>query len=842
MTGHPGGAPTPLARAFATWTVRHGRALWVVAILLAIPATMRTVVMYTHLRSEIEELLPREAPSVLAIDELRARMPGLQFLGVVVDTGTAGNIAAGDRLIDDLAERVRAYPPGLVRSVRTGKAAERRFLEDNAPLYVDLKDLETIRARIEARRDYDVARQTGAALEDDAPPPSLAFDDLKEKYDATLQSRTGKLTGDRFSNAELHTTLLLIEAGGFSTGDAHKALLHRVVDDLASLGGPDRYAPGMRIGFSGDVAISVEEVSALVSDLSVSSVLVVFAVIFVIVVYYRWWRSVVVLVVPLLLATVYSFAIASLPPFGITELNSNTAFLGSIIVGNGINFGIILLARYAEERRRGAGVEPSLITAVWSARTGTLSAALAAGVSYAALVITEFRGFRQFGFIGGIGMLMSWIVAFVLMPPLVAWLDHSPATAPGPKGPGIVARAVPWITRFAAPITVVAGLLTAGAAWTVHGWNSSRLEYDFSKLRRADTWTKGEGYWGRKMDGLLGQYLTPTVLLSDDPAQARAIALVARERIKERPLSDMVSSVRSADDVLPRDQPAKIAVANAIREDLTPKVRSALQPEAAREVDLLLGRPDLRPLTLGNLPPTFTQAMLERDGTFGRTVLIYPRPNHALWEGPPLVAFVAALRSLAATPSPGKRRDARVAGSLALSSDILSSIERDGPRASIAAFVGVVAVVVLLFRGHRTTLFVAGSLVVGVLYLFAAAILFGIKINFANFIAFPITFGIGVDYSVNIMSRYVQDSGGSTEAADAGAAVRSTGGAVALCSLTTIIGYSSLLIAQNRALYLFGLLAVLGEVCCLSTAIVTLPAVLTVLRRRATAARTPVRS
>ncbi|MGH7437494.1 MAG: hypothetical protein ACRENE_17595, partial [Polyangiaceae bacterium] len=55
--------------------------------------------------------------------------------------------------------------------------------------------------------------------------------------------------------------------------------------------------------------------------------------------------------------------------------------------------------------------------------------------------------------------------------------------------------------------------------------------------------------------------------------------------------------------------------------------------------------------------------------------------------------------------------------------------------------------------------------------------------------------------------------------------VRTTGGAVVLCSATTIIGYSSLLFAENRALFLFGLMAVLGEVACLTTAVVVLPAV-----------------
>jgi predicted RND superfamily exporter protein len=101
----------------------------------------------------------------------------------------------------------------------------------------------------------------------------------------------------------------------------------------------------------------------------------------------------------------------------------------------------------------------------------------------------------------------------------------------------------------------------------------------------------------------------------------------------------------------------------------------------------------------------------------------------------------------------------------------------------------------------------------------------GIKINFVNFIAFPITFGIGVDYAVNVMARYLRDG-----SKDIVAAVRGTGGAVGLCSLTTVIGYSSLLVAQNVGLFLFGLLAVFGEICCLTTAVVVLPAVLMLVR------------
>jgi len=57
-------------------------------------------------------------------------------------------------------------------------------------------------------------------------------------------------------------------------------------------------------------------------------------------------------------------------------------------------------------------------------------------------------------------------------------------------------------------------------------------------------------------------------------------------------------------------------------------------------------------------------------------------------------------------------------------------------------------------------------------------------------------------------------------------AVISTGAAVALCSWTTIVGYGSLLAASNQALNGFGLMAIIGEVVCVSAAIIALPAAL----------------
>jgi predicted RND superfamily exporter protein len=102
-----------------------------------------------------------------------------------------------------------------------------------------------------------------------------------------------------------------------------------------------------------------------------------------------------------------------------------------------------------------------------------------------------------------------------------------------------------------------------------------------------------------------------------------------------------------------------------------------------------------------------------------------------------------------------------------------------------------------------------------------------VKLNFMNFSALPITFGIGVDYAVNVVQRYRADGG-----RDVIRALRTTGGAVVLCSLTTILGYLALLGSANRAIRSLGLIAVVGEVSCLLAAVTVLPALWLLVERR----------
>jgi predicted RND superfamily exporter protein len=96
----------------------------------------------------------------------------------------------------------------------------------------------------------------------------------------------------------------------------------------------------------------------------------------------------------------------------------------------------------------------------------------------------------------------------------------------------------------------------------------------------------------------------------------------------------------------------------------------------------------------------------------------------------------------------------------------------------------------------------------------------GVKINMLSFAAMPITIGVGADYVVNLL--------GAMDALklDARRACARMGGAIFLCSATTIIGYASLVVAESGALRTFGWAAVLGEIMAVTTVLLVLPVVL----------------
>jgi predicted RND superfamily exporter protein len=367
------------------------------------------------------------------------------------------------------------------------------------------------------------------------------------------------------------------------------------------------------------------------------------------------------------------------------------------------------------------------------------------------------------------------------------------------------------------PVVVTAAV--AGASvYAAYVFAQDPIQYDFRKLGSRSGESRGAGYWDKHVDAVLQSYQTPTVVLTDSAEQATAVAASMEQEKDHQGADGTIESVVTLQQFLPADQPRKLELLREIFGWLDKRPRAELPPEVRR----LRENTKLEPVTLRDVPERLTRAFVEKDGRRGRVVLVYPTLGTDAANGRAQMAHTRAVREAAYKVDP----KAEVAGQIVLTTDIVQAITNDGFLTAMLSFFAVGLLTVLVMRSLRDAAWVIGSLTLGVLWGAGAMVLLGLKLNFVNFAVLPITFGIGVDYAVNLYQRYRQT--GSVEEA-----LATSGGAVALCSLTTIIGYATLVTADNQAIQSFGLTAVIGEITCLSAALFALPAVLSLRDRRA---------
>ena len=157
-------------------------------------------------------------------------------------------------------------------------------------------------------------------------------------------------------------------------------------------------------------------------------------------------------------------------------------------------------------------------------------------------------------------------------------------------------------------------------------------------------------------------------------------------------------------------------------------------------------------------------------------------------------------------------------------------------RAGFYAFLVIVLVLVVDFRSPGNTLIALTPLVMGVILSLGVMGLFGLPLNPANMIAFPLVLGVGVDNGVHVLHDYRSRPRGRSYAL--GPAV---GRGVLVAALTTILGFATLLTARHRGMESLGLALTLGVTFCMVAALVWLPAVLRLLddRERRAAAGEP---
>ncbi|MBP7125631.1 MMPL family transporter [Myxococcota bacterium] len=762
-----------------------------------------------NLRSDFIELLPTDSPSVRNLERLKTQVASYSTLVVAME---CPDLEASKRLADDLARRLRTWPRDRIWAVDDNIREIREFYSRNRYLYADLEDLVDFRDRLKKRIQEETEAQAFESLDDEpAPRTDLGIEALKAKYDRKVREQDRYPDGYYVTPDRSLLAIFIRPPSGSSSFEANERLVRDVQREIDALD-PASYHPEMKVGLTGDVKTGLEEREALASDARFISVLCLLLICGVIVAYYRSLRSLLLIGAPMMLGLLGAMAVARI---AIGYLNTATAFLASIIAGNGINFMIMLAARFFEESRKGhdRDIGTLLRISVRGTLEGTAVAAAGAAIAYGSLALAGFRGFRQFGIIGGSGMALCWLATFLVGPALIALLHRMrPLEVTRESRHPVASRVGELVSRRPRLILLVALLISAGSVLAILPWSFDPFEYHFRNLRNRESIERGSAKLSRRVDKIFDLPTSPTPVVLD---HAESAPLVKAAILGAPDYRAVIGGVKTLQEVLPSRQEEKLAILAEIRALIDRRI-DFLSPEDRAEVDKHRPPEDLRVLTLDDIPEMIARPFTEADGTRGRVLYVYSHPSESLLDGRYLLKFARFLRSLEV---PGVEFYA--VGQPLVFADMISAVLHDGLRVTLAAAVAVTLLLVLAFRSASAVATILTTVVLGTLWMVGLAALLGQKLNFLNFVVFPITLGIGVDYGVNIFSRYRQEGPGRMKEV-----IQSTGGAIVLTSSTTILGYATLITSTNMALQSFGIIADLGEFACLAASELVMTALL----------------
>lgn len=766
--------------------------------------------------SDFKRLLPQSKPSVVSLNRIVEKVGGVGVHEIKIEGEDPDAIIA---FIDDLVVELKKLPKKYVRIVDYRTKDVKNFFENHKYLYVDNQDLMTIEERLRKKIEYEKLAQNPFFFDLEDEEVTFDISDIEDKYRSKTSEHEKYYKGYLFST-DRKLAMVLIHPSGTTTGTKFSKELSDTISNTVESLNPTSYHPSINIAYGGKFLKVLSQYEQLIQDMLETLSLCLFFVAFVLFLYFRRVRVIIILTCALTVGSAWAFALAQI---FIGSLNSQTAFLGSIIVGNGVNSGIFLIARYLEERKRSTPYLQAIESAVKRTYFSTFTAAITTSVAFIALSRSEIQGMSEFGFIGGVGMILCWLASYTFIPAILSLTEkyipmHKDASKVTSNWSGIFSKIESIIQKKYRPIVLGSLMLLVTASVLSVRFIPTSLEYDFSNLKNKYKKTVQEEKRSERQKTIFGESLNPSIILLDNVSQADQLCETVMNLESNLHESEKtISSCKRLQDFVPDEQEDKLVTLGKIRKLLDDDTVKPFYKEYKADIEELRKTKDYEVITMDRLPDTMKRKYQEKDGKLGRLAFVYSNKNSNISNGKRLIRHTDTLTNI-------KLEDGGVvsiSGDYPIFSDLLKAIKRDGPIVSLLSFLCVMLLIIFYFRNLKAILFIVGSLVFSTILLFGIQSIFQIKLNFFNYIALPVTFGIGVDYAVNLFHRYRLEGKGKILYA-----LRTTGGAIVLCSMTTMIGYLSLTQGINQAMVSFGWLAFIGEVSCIIAGLLMIPSIL----------------
>ncbi len=673
---------------------------------------------------------------------------------------------------------------------------------------------------------------------------------------------------------------LIMVASGISSDDAaHTPLIDKRIEKLlAPL--TEKY-PGFSIERTGITAVSRDEMDS-VGPVTTLITLAAMLLIFVLLVWnFRSWLIPILSLTPIVVGIIWTVGIITLT---LGSMNLFTVMIMVILLGLGIDFSIHIASRFHEELVEGHSIEQALYVTLHETGKGVITGALTTSVAFYTLMIADTKGIFEFGFCAGTGVIVTLMAVLWILPALLVYRASRTQTRPKSS------ETFQTLGRFAEAMgrwrVVVIPMIIAATAAGIWGGMNLEYEWNFNKL-------EAKGLQSVELqDEIIDAYklsISVSLLTADSIEESRAL----REKFETKRLVGEVDDISmwvSRPD-FEKSRTHLLALRNALQQKFEPMPLAdglELQRQLADEIDRLwaniveiqalsiLGGQDrvvekteqlvatrehrdsglLRQIadrfledetinwqsvdrfagifsdhlyaqvrhmaqgdeavTLAMVPENIRAKYTSITGIDG--FLLQIMPKHNLYEKEDLELF----QNMAENIHPN------VTGMPQMILQMGLGTIREGKLASLAAVTVILLLLLIDFRQRPLAAILAFlPLVTGIALMLGTMWLFGEKLNYVNLIALPVILGIGVDDGVHFFHRLIQEGPGGLRRS-----VTSVGRAMLMTSLTTMIGFGSLMLYIMEGMKSMGFALFIGVGMCFLVTVTLLPALAVVFERQ----------
>ena len=647
--------------------------------------------------------------------------------------------------------------------------------------------------------------------------------------------------------------------------------------------------PDVEAGLSGSIAREHDEQVYSSKALSSSTIIALIVILIFLMISFRMWVAPIFAILTLIIGVIWALGASW---FAVGQLNMITSMMSVILLGLGIDFAIHLISGFTEWRAAGDSIAVALEKTFLKSGKGIITGAVTTACAFLTLIISQARGMREMGIVVGIGLISILLATMLFLPVLLVFRERRIDRKRG-KGEALEKRVRrdisfrflghigEWLrNRYIFTITVsciVTLLLVLSAFQITFDHNYMNVEPEgLTSIALMDTVLK-------KFD----LHIEYALILSDNVDESREVSTKCRE-LSSVALTDDISLylpskeqqqkriphinevrekiqfVRIKNSFLPNElptlskeierlemnimemqdmaflggqdkvdnkckeivgDPEKPNSRNIIREldevlnadvSTSAKRLSAFQRNFAFYFkESVISMCSTEPIHLEELPVS----ILDRYSNINRDqflTTVYPAGN--LWENKELLdRFVDDI----------ERASDKATGMPPLFVALIRIFARDGRNAVLLTLVIVFLLLLVDFRNPRYALMAMIPLACGVFWMVGLMHLFNMQLNMMNVIGLPLIIGIGIDDGVHIIHRWIYEGKGKIRTV-----FSSTGKAILLTSLTTMVAFGSLAFSIFRGWASFGTTLFLGVGACFLTTVIILPGIFGIIERR----------